>query len=255
MGKEEQKIYEDEQVSKLLGELKRVDAPNDFDFRVKARIADGKPADKAASWLSITVRYAVPLVLLMLVGGYFVFNALYSTNIANVPTIAEDQPAKVSPVPDLPSNDVRALPSNETIVAGADVKPPETSGKSRLPSPEKKVSPKTERPGGGSIDLSQHEGVKINARIADPNSRSLQISAKNVLALIGITATFNASGWNAVSVRANSIADHSGLRASDVIEAINDQPVSEKTAFANRSTLKSVRVRRDGKSIQIDLNR
>jgi membrane-associated protease RseP (regulator of RpoE activity) len=173
-----------------------------------------------------------------------------------VPAIAEDQPTKVSPVPDLASNDVRALPSNEKIVAGADVKPPETPGKSRLPSPVKKVSPKTDRPGGGSIDLSQHEGVKLNARIPDPSSRSiLQIPAKNVLTLIGVTATFNASGWNAVSVRVNSIAAHSGLRAGDVIEAINDQPVNEKTAFANRSILRSVRVRRDGKSIQVDLNR
>jgi len=65
MGNEEQKFNEDESVSKLLGGLKRVDAPNDFDFRVRARIAEGKPEDTTVSW-RLAVRYAVPLVLLLL---------------------------------------------------------------------------------------------------------------------------------------------------------------------------------------------
>src|SRR5882757_9958101 len=91
MENEEQKIYEDEPVSKLLGGLKRVEAPNDFDFRVKARIAAGKPADRSASWLPASVRYAVPLVLLVLVGGYIAFNAFYSAKKIDAPAMAETQ--------------------------------------------------------------------------------------------------------------------------------------------------------------------
>jgi len=252
MGNEEQKIRDEEQVRRLLGELNRVEAPNDFYFGVKARIAKGKPTDQSPSWLPVTVRYAVPLVLLALIGGYFAFNVLYSPNIASVPAIAVVQPNQVAPVP---SNEGVVSPTNEVITDRTEAKPPETVAKTRLPAPIKKAPPKTESPGGGSIDFSFPVGVKIDARPADPSSRSLQISAKSVLTLIGVTATFDASGWNAVSVRANSIADHSGLRAGDVIEAMNDQPLSEKTAFANRSILRNVRVRRDGKSIQVELNR
>jgi len=94
MGSEEQRIRDEEQVRRLLGELNRVEAPNDFYFGVKARIAKGKPAEKVATWLPVTVRYAVPLVLLVLVGGYFAFNAFYSLNVTSIPVVVADKPAK-----------------------------------------------------------------------------------------------------------------------------------------------------------------
>jgi len=253
MGNEEQKLYNEEQVSRLLGDLKRAEAPNDFDFGVRARIAKGKPADKSPSWLPVTVRYAVPLVLLVLVGGYFAFNAFYSLNVTSIPVVVADKPAKEPPIAGPPSTPVIAPPPDQTIAGHPDVKP-ETSTKGRLPAPERKVSPKAEIPGGGSIDLSQHEGVKIEVPKPEPRSRSTQISAKSVLTIIGVTVTSNEPVWKAVSVREGGIGDRSGIKAGDVIEAINDQPANEKTGFANRTILRTIRVRRDGTSIEIPIS-
>ena len=94
--KEKQEIVENDPVSQLLGSLKRVEAPGDFDFRVKARIAAGRPVDRNKSWLPAVARFAVPLGLLLLIGGFFGYNALYSPkNIAVVPVV-EKQPADVA---------------------------------------------------------------------------------------------------------------------------------------------------------------
>src|SRR5687767_1201524 len=92
---------DEQQISKMLGGLKRVEAPGDFDLHVRGRIAAGKPADKS-SWLPVPVRLAVPLVLVLLVGGYFAFNALYSPA---VPTTDQARSADIAPVPAAPPVD------------------------------------------------------------------------------------------------------------------------------------------------------
>jgi len=54
-------------------------------------------------------------------------------------------------------------------------------------------------------------------------------------------------------VKKGSSAERSGLRAGDVVEGINDKPVSDKTSFNGKFAGKSVQVRRDGKIVRIDL--
>ena len=78
MRNEDQKSmeFENERVSNLLGSLTRVEAPGDFDFHVRSRIAKGRPVDRKAVLLPGWVRFAVPLVLLLFVGGYFGFRAI-----------------------------------------------------------------------------------------------------------------------------------------------------------------------------------
>ena len=73
MSNEEQKNFdlENDPVRSLLGGLKRVEAPGDFDFRVKARIASGRPAGRPSSWLPALAKLSVPLAVLLLIGGFF----------------------------------------------------------------------------------------------------------------------------------------------------------------------------------------
>ncbi|MEP6789145.1 MAG: PDZ domain-containing protein, partial [Acidobacteriota bacterium] len=68
-----------------------------------------------------------------------------------------------------------------------------------------------------------------------------------------IKPTFTASSWRAEAISAHSMAERVGVKAGDMIEAINDQPLSEKTVFGNKFDGKSLRIRRDGKSMQIEL--
>src|SRR5258706_1687753 len=139
MGNEEQKIYKDESVSKLLGALKRIETPNDFDFRVKARIADGKPVERSASWLPASIRYTLPLVLLLLVGGYFAFNALYSAKKIDAPAVAETRTIIDTPLSEPASNKYVVLPSNQLVAGSGEVKYPATRTTGVIKQPVTKV--------------------------------------------------------------------------------------------------------------------
>jgi S1-C subfamily serine protease len=54
-------------------------------------------------------------------------------------------------------------------------------------------------------------------------------------------------------VSGSSVAGRSGIKAGDVIEAVNGQVLGSKTSFGSSFTGQNLRVRRDGKSMQIAL--
>jgi len=159
------------------------------------------------------------------------------------------------------------LPAND-IAERTDVKPPNTGNKGIGADPKKANSaavPKAEAPGGGSIDQAGNVPNKIYPRGFDPTpkatpdanpfNRDAKIPVTDILNLIGIKPAFTGSGWRAEAISAHSMAERVGVKVGDVIEAINDQPLGEKTVFGNKFDGKSLRVRRDGKPIQIELNR
>lgn len=99
-------------VAGLLGSLPRVEAPNDFDFRVKARIAAGQPAKIA--WFPSVARVAVPLGLVLSVGGYFGYRSnYYQAAATDVATVAKSQTD--STVPTAPAIEIFDLKRNHSI--------------------------------------------------------------------------------------------------------------------------------------------
>ncbi len=251
MRNEEEKIeeFENDPVSRLLGGLKRVDAPGDFDFRVKARIASGRPVDRSTSWFPAAARFAVPLGLLLLIGGYFGFNGLYPAVDVDSPAVAEMKVAGIVPALPVSSDLPPALPANNVLPDRTSEKAPETVAKNE-PAPKEKRIGRTEPvlrpPGGYSKDISLGISDK-------PLERVTRISARIVLSQIGINASYSGSSWKVGSVKQNSRAERSGVKSGDVIEAVDGQNLTEKTTFENKSSSKSIRILRDGKSMQIDL--
>ena len=261
MSNEEQKNFEIENdpVRSLLGGLKRVEAPGDFDFRVKARIASGRPADRSASWLPALAKLSVPLAVLLLIGGFFGYNALYPTNNVAVAPVVETQ--SVLPVPDRKPVEPVAAPSNEVVAKVNETKPAVTDEIIAAKPTEKRIVPavpSNRQPGGGSVDRASRISTSITPKDPDPNgtnlpkdmNRSAGVSARDVLSRIGVGV--DPSG-KVGSVKANSVADRSGLKAGDVVEAIDGQGLTQTTTLENKSTVKSVRVRRGGTTVQIDL--
>lgn len=229
----------DAKIIELLKELKHVDAPKDFDFRVKARIAAGRPSEVAGFRLPVLVKYALPLVLLLLVGGYFGITRFYSTNDANVPAVAEKQ---------------IAVPSMDQTIAESTVKPAEnaplvakTEEKQTAPLVTNELVKKpavvrNDRTGGGSFVEASRIPRKIYQRQ----------SASELLTEIGVQGSFEATGVKVDSATTNGIGERSGIKPGDVIESVNGQPVTEKSSIKGRSTL-TVRVKRDGKTVDIVL--
>ncbi|MBK6749969.1 MAG: hypothetical protein IPG67_08165 [Acidobacteria bacterium] len=111
---------ETQAVAGLLGSLPRVEPPNDFDFRVKARIAAGRPT--RAVWFPTAARVAVPLGLVLSVGGYFGYRAVYQPTATDQVSVANVS-SKTEP----------ALPATEEIVStNAAIEMPADSGPGKL---------------------------------------------------------------------------------------------------------------------------
>lgn len=245
----------EEKVGKLLGTLKRVAAPGDFDFRVRALIAKGKPA-VSGSWLPASVRFAVPLALALLVGGYFALNSLYSSDGSVVAEIAQPVSSFTETRPPAVETSSRgdgiplteAREPDDLIVAKA----PSTDEKVPVITPEKRLAApvvKREQPGGGSFD----EASRMSRTILTRGPRDVRMPARNVLMFIGVAARFTGGVWRVESVTPNNVGGRSGVMAGDVIEAVNGQALTETRSFENNFSGKSLTVRRDGKSIQIEL--
>jgi len=78
---------DDEKVRQMLGDLKRVDAPKDFDFRLKARMAAADPRAFQPRLFPF-LRIAAPLGLAVIVLAFFVINGLFSVNNESVEPVA-----------------------------------------------------------------------------------------------------------------------------------------------------------------------
>ena len=254
-------------ISGLLGSLKRVEAPGDFGFRVKARIASARPSTGRGSWLPASAAIAAPLGLALAVGGYFTMTTVYSPATVSPPALADIRPAELPPIEVIDRNFVaESEPSVAAIETSSEpspvTQPPEIERAVVIKPSVRRTSSHAPslNPGGGSMDITSGIGTEImpkgsnqNGRnSADPTANGVNgsLPAKDVLSSIGADV---GSGWTVGNVKKGSSAERSGLRAGDVVEGINDKPVSDKTSFNGKFAGKSVQVRRDGKTVRIDL--
>lgn len=268
---------EDEKTRRLLGSLKRVDAPNDFDFRLKARIAKGKSSDFAAPRLFPILRYVAPLSIAIVILAVLVFNGLYSfdDNSAAPPVLVENAPLKPVENKIQPVNN--PLPEQNVVVKSADQKtnaesfdkkenPNFTNGSelavnSKRPKIERSV---VENNGGGSVNRAATQPPVFN----DPKNSNVNkqketpkdsinpnppLSVKSVLSSFGIEAAYSENKWKVVSVKRNSLAERSGVEANDVIEAIDENQITTETISNKTVSGKNLRVTRDGKKLGIKL--
>ena len=260
-------------VRQLLGELKRVEAPKNFGFAVQARIANARPEDfRTAGIGPAFLRYAMPLALVLLVVSGFVLNGIYNVNDNSVPAVAESGPAQ-APVPSAPV----VPPANEVASTGNDPQVTNSGNETRVvtgseiaaesvPGPRtRKAVVSSRNTNGGSIDSTQ-EGrtpiINLNPEMpvvpAGPSHPGTmgpagQIPVQAILKIVGIKADSSNEGWKVTAVEANSLSEHSGVKAGDYVEAINGQPVTEGTRFSGGLIVKNLRVKRDGKTLDIPL--
>ncbi len=249
----------EENVAAMLGTLKRVDAPADFDFRVRARIAQGRPAEKRVSWFPAFARVAAPALMLAAVGGYFGYNALYSTGTVNVPVVADAGPVAPAPVVVATSNEIAPAPAATTEVA---VRPPVNTEETVAGTPKKDtttVAKKPETPEGGSVDMALREtntlstrpGNVVNTGNSSPVIPTSTLSVREVFSAMGIRASFSGTGWRVSSVSGRAAA--AGLKTGDIIETVNGRSVGANIVFDEKFLGSILRVKRDGASIQISL--
>ncbi len=252
-------------IADMLGALPKVAATNDFDFRVKARIAEGRPARSGFSRLVRSLRFAVPLVLLLVVGGYVGFRSL-GTSTGDVNMVGEMRSANATPVAELVTTPDLRQPAKEVRSEADAVKPKESAPQIASIASDPVISPPVANNSrGGSLDGGLATSRPIYPRGVDPNAKTPvipkefdqpgKVLAKDVMNLLGLDVVYTESGWKVESVKQNSAAQRAGLKSGDLVEAINALPVNDKTSFNGRFTTKSVRVKREDKNVEFNLQK
>jgi len=247
---------ENDQVAKMLGGLKRVNAPANFEGRVLARIAGIEKPKNA--WAFGILKIGVPIAALGALALFFYLANYSSIKPTDVVVEANAYPKPVrSPIVDpVPSNAVP--PSSDKIlhddIAGVN-QPGVNTNTSLRPKKE------TTNRGGGSMDQGFNAapqdkmppGFNSKPTQTDSGNRPVRpsVPAVEILRYAGVQSEARANQLVANSVVASSPAEKWGVKAGDIIEALNEVKVSPSSSFPSGVALKTIRVRRNGKSVNL----
>lgn len=253
--------------------LKKVEAPPDFDFKLKARLAAGRPAhDFQPRRFGFAFRYALPALALVIIVGLLAYSGGFLSPNDNSPVVAgpaapqlnqavEQNPAATRFAP--PEN---ATPANSValVTPAAPVAPEKALPKLPAPAPSlsKKALRKKEKDTfvGTKVFASTEEKAKqpkLNGVIVPKNAPAIAgsnpIPVREVLSIMGIGADLENGRWTVKSVSANSVGEISGVKTGDVIEAIDDQPLATGTISDKTVNGKTITVTRRGERSRISL--
>lgn len=241
--------HEQEKVARLLGRLPTTEAPENFEAMVRTRIAERRSADslgRPAFWLA--VKFASPMILLLLLGVFLIFSDESTINVGMVPPIEAPSIASAEFAEDPPSN---AIAENRGNSSRPVMSPDRDSRQQR-----------GEQGGSQERSLDQDDttmfppGVdprRANSTTQVPPSGG-QISPSAILSMFGISTACADVGCAVVSVKESSIASRVGIAPGDLIEAIDDRQINARTSFAGSVTVSSLRIVRAGKRLTVVLS-
>lgn len=267
---------EDEKIREMCGNLKRVSAPKDFDFRLKARFANVE-SQTSKSPIFAFLRYAAPLGLVVMLLGMIVLNNLFSVDNTAVPQITGNFIEKPIVKNDVlvqtetfSETSVRNSGPNADITNVTPKNENSNSNKSLLFSMKDKdelakVLEKDNRiseSNGSSRDEASRQPRVFTPQMSNSNksvesanslTNSKPFYVKEILAFFGISASFTGNSWKVQSVKPDSLADRSGIKPNDLIEAIENNRISTETIQTDSINGNKITIVRDGKRFEIVL--
>ncbi len=260
-----------------------VDAPNDFDFRVKARIANAKSSDFQPQFFP-ALRYVLGLSVVGLILAFVVFNGVYSLDDKIVSPIAENDYRMPDSKENLPT-DSSAVAQNTDKFQTFKVEKPIIESPKKLQPENKNESetfadktefaadksikkrsfelPKNNRKNsGGSYDsalsssrpltpknLSGNQSVGVLPNAGNPNP----ITAGQILSELGIETVLKNGKWEVKTVKQNSVGERSDVKVGDLIEAINGEKLTGEPIRAKTIEGKNLTITRGAEKKEISL--
>lgn len=241
----------EEKISKVLRSLPQVEAPQHFEAGVRARIAQGRTSkSERQPLLLLGAKFAFPLVLLLILGGILIFTNQPEIDRSMVPAI-DDAGLSLASVDSPP----------ESGQATSAVDP---TSENRVPPANRRTkSPDNTLPAVEDQALSRDDSTVfpkgVDPRNAGVSNRPLptagSISPESVLSMIGISSSCSSTGCRAIEVRSGSIAEKSGVRTGDMVEAIEDRLVGSTKPLQGRISVESLTIMRDGRRITLRITR
>jgi hypothetical protein len=269
----------DEKLRGILGSLDKIDAPKDFDFQLKSKIANVKSTrGSQAFWRYFMI--GVPSLACLLLVTFFAFNRNttkpppYIVAEVKEPQITQTPVITVVKMPEGNNNEVAVKPLDE--VQNAKKTLPDVEPKVA----ENKVLAKAENLKNISVEnkkvLQKKPTVKesfsadsavteipkpilpkglnaTNASNTQINQSDTVFEIESVLKDLGVETSEENGKLKVKTVKKNSLAERSGIKNDDVIDAVNNQKITPKETRKKAFDAKSINVIRDGKAIELKL--
>jgi hypothetical protein len=270
---ETESLSADEQkVREMCISLKKINAPKDFDFKLKARIANHQPGDFQPRF-GFAFRYALPALAMIFVLGFLAYNSgIFSSSNKN-PVVAQSSPETKD----------QSAPQNTVVstFSPPEKKEPTNENSAILPSIQQTSKP-SEKQQVAENDLQKSKKVLVNGKkdsftgskvSALKEDKTIQqninsnttpqkpqnivkvtpMPVKEILGQFGIDAVFEDGKWIVKSVVQNGVGESSGIKEKDIVEAIDNQTVSNQPISAKTLNVKNITVSRGGKKLEIKL--
>ncbi len=259
----------DEQVAKLLGGLKKVEAPHNFESRVMSRLSP--PAAEASGGFGF-LKLALPTAALAGLGMFLFLSGYMGGDVPTVDVVStvneEARAPEQKPAPPelgVSQSNVQQPASEFRAPEIAETKPqtqtsqPNSPASAQPPSLKDKKRPSGEGSqdfGSGNPGSIDQPGIDTRSRPGtDPDMERMMrrpsILASDVLRYTGVAAEFRGGGWTVSSVTEKSVAERVGLKAGDVILSLNEIRLGRATAFPSGVDIRMVRVNRGGRVLDL----
>ena len=273
---------EQNHIRQMISNFKKIEAPKDFHFRVQARIAKAKSNDYAKTSFLPALRYVLPIGLIAVVLAFVAINGLNLFDNQNAAQVAVNDPQinQQIPLSDNKSGEEIIVADEQTVENTDDLiaenQSPKINEKQSVkpennqvaaPMPNKRSSrtkPNVKVPDDGfvgSLDSAVKENPKVilppnmtgNQSDKTPNEQNEAkiFTVEEVLSQIGIETVSETRVVK--TVRENSLAERSGVRKGDVIEAIDGQKITGEPLGNKVFEGKTLTILRDEKQLEINL--
>lgn len=267
---------DEEKIAGLLSELKRVEAPKDFEFHVRSRIARGLPGEPGkAAWIPV-LKYAMPLALFLMVGAAVLWNSsmllpttpeMVQQPVENGTEVSASQPVTQEVPQPAPPSDLQptTAPAGNGQTVPAE-QPPQVADRARADEPPRRSSAvvrdtppipsesSTDRAVRGSeqpIVKPGTDGANTNTTREPSGPVRKAVGIRETLQSIGIAVDGNLT---VVSVTPGGFGNGIGVKPGDRIEAIDGRPVNAGSVFTQGTLrVRTVRVRRGGTVMDLKL--
>lgn len=254
-----------DEVEAALRGLKRVEAPANFDMRLKARIADRQSSRGGYRLGFLKIAAPATLTVAAAVSGYVLWqqpadDALPGIDqvAVNLAPVAASSPETTSPAAvELTKGEPTGEPANTTVASRQPQRATDETT-SRAVGNSDSGGASVDRALGGPEETIYPRGIQpsrpVDAIPVMPDG-SAEIAVEEVLSLLGIRATFDGGEWRAVGVDSNGAAARSGVRAGDVVLSMGTTELNRRRTMRAGANIPTIRVRRGGSVIELKIGR
>jgi len=243
-------------MSTTLGGLARVSAPASFEQDVLREIRTRSNTAHTARYLWLKI--AVPAGALAMLAAFFGLSGFWTGDIPTIAVVDEQklQSPSLDPVGSrsnvavntvavlTPETNLNARRSNSQTVAANRATSLEDPNRSMIFGVDPAETPKLPKGlDGNSSTVTDRRGVE----------RTKAVRLIEIVEMLGIRVAFQDGAYVAAAVSETGPAKAAGIRAGDVIEALNDVSLSNTATLAGQNDVRSIRIRRDGKSFTLSL--